>query len=106
MTPLRRWKESPTERSAGAKEKQYLLFVGFIHGGSPSPPILFMSRGATYVPPLTYQVWYWLELLWPCSARVVEPTPKTCSFQGAGLSPQKVRTWYEDTQPEKCGFLG
>ncbi len=69
MTSLRMWKESPTERSAGAKEKQELLFFGFVHGGSTSPPILFLSRGAAYLPPLTYQVWYWLELMWPCFER-------------------------------------
>jgi hypothetical protein len=30
---------------------------------------------------------------------------KTCSFLGAGLSPREVRTGYDGTQPENCGFL-
>ncbi len=25
-----------------------------VHGGSPTPPILFLYRGAAFVPPLTY----------------------------------------------------
>jgi hypothetical protein len=36
----------PTEFSDGAKEKRELLFLFLVHGGSPSPPILFLSRGA------------------------------------------------------------
>ncbi len=44
-----------------------------------------------------------------CGARVpasgLGAVPKTCSFLGAGLSPREVRTGYEGTQPEKCGFL-
>ena len=29
----------------------------------------------------------------------------SCSFLGAGLSPREVRTGYEGTQQENCGFL-
>ncbi len=34
----------PSEHSVGARV--WIELLVFIHGGSPSPPILFMSRGA------------------------------------------------------------
>ncbi len=36
----------PTEHTVGAKEKHELLFCVFVHDGSSSPSILFLSRGA------------------------------------------------------------
>ena len=49
------------------------------------------SRGAASVPPLTYQMWCWLELVAPLRASWWA-AQKTCSFLGAGLSPREVRT--------------
>ena len=42
----RKLRTCPTDHSVGAKEKHELLFLVLVHGGSPPPPILFLSRGA------------------------------------------------------------
>ncbi len=43
----RKLRTYPKESSNGVEEKRELLFlVVLVHGGSPLPPILFLSRGA------------------------------------------------------------
>jgi len=56
-----------------------------------------LSR-CTFLPPLTYQWCWWLELHVAPLLASWGVAPKTYSFVGAGLSPHEVRTGYEGTQ--------
>jgi hypothetical protein len=60
----------------------------------------------TFVPPLTYQLCWWLELHLALLLASRGQHRKKYIFLGAGLSPHEVRNDYEVTQSEKYGFMG
>jgi hypothetical protein len=83
---LRKLRTCPTEHPVGDKEKHERLLCVFVHGGSPSPPILFMSRGARmcHCSPTNG-----LVVGASCGPALSElgASTKNVQFSGAGLSP-------------------
>ncbi len=59
------WKAFPMELSVGVEEKQEPLFSPLSTVVHPHRRSCLLSRGAASVPPLTYQMWSWLELVAP-----------------------------------------